>query len=136
MSIGGSLPKQHHIEPMRMPPINREQRWYSVQVVSLRVGDIVVASTEEGNSKVINTINGCKGCIFDSGMTDTYLPSSISKAFGAAVWEWTNGLTDFSNKSRKKLYIFTRKWNRTHCLPPVPIRCVTFVRTVHPSFVL
>jgi hypothetical protein len=70
------------------------------------VGDIVVASTETGNSKLIKAINGGKGCIFDSGTTDTYLPSSLSKAFGAAARDWTNGLTDFSNKLREKVYTF------------------------------
>jgi hypothetical protein len=103
LSLGGSLPTQHHQQAMRTTPITREHGWYSVQLVSLLVGDIVVAA-EDTHPSLLKYLNGAKGCILDSGTTDTYLPSSIAKTLGAAVRKWTGGLTDFSNRLRRKDY--------------------------------
>jgi hypothetical protein len=105
LSLGGTMPTQHHIQPMRMTPITRENGWYSVQVVTLLVGDTVVASSDTGLS-LLKAVNAGKGCLLDSGTTDTYLPASLAKAFGKAALAWTNGLTDFSSKARKKAYSF------------------------------
>jgi len=90
LSLGGSLPTQHHFQPMRMTPTTREHGWYSVQVVTLLVGDIVVASSDTGLS-LLKAVNSGKGCLLDSGTTDTYLPASLAKAFGKAALAWTNG---------------------------------------------
>jgi hypothetical protein len=43
LSLGGrSLHVQHHQQAMRTTPITREHGWYSVQLVSLLMGDLVV----------------------------------------------------------------------------------------------
>jgi hypothetical protein len=49
-------------------------------MVNVQVGDIVIASEEDGDAKALVALDGSKGCNFDSGTTDTYLPSSLEKA--------------------------------------------------------
>jgi len=105
MSLGGSLPTQHHLEPMKMTPISREHGWYSVEIVMLLVGDIQVTSVEK-HPHLLESINSGKGCILDSGTTDTFLPEYLAKAVGEAVLIYTDGLTDFSRHSRVKSYSF------------------------------
>ena len=108
MSVGGSLPKKHHLQPMQMTPITREHGWYSVEVDAIYVGDIMVADKNTKKGSLMKAVNSGKGCILDSGTTDTYLPSSLSKAFEAAVHNWTGGLTDFSRRLRVKIYTFAQ----------------------------
>ena len=105
LSLGGSMPTQHHLEPMKMTPITREHGWYSVEITQLLVGDIELISSENHLS-LLQTINAGKGCILDSGTTDTYLPANLANTFGDAAMLWTDGLTDFSDHSRQKKYSF------------------------------
>jgi hypothetical protein len=117
LSLGGTLPKQYHLEPMRLTPITKEHGWYSLQVLEVRVGHIVVASEEEydggaGNvqnsktSTILESLNAGKGTILDSGTTDTYLPISIQKVFINAAREVTGGKTDFSDKKRTQMFSY------------------------------
>lgn len=106
LSLGGSMPLNHHLEKMRMTPITREHGWYSVEIVKVLVGNIEVVSLEK-HVTLLQTINAGKGCILDSGTTDTYLPAGLSKKFGKAAMLWTDGLTDFSHKARQKSYSFS-----------------------------
>jgi hypothetical protein len=105
LSLGGSMPTQHHHEAMRMTPITREHGWYSVEITRILVGAIEVTSSETHVS-LLKTVNSGKGCILDSGTTDTYLPASLAKKFGKAAMLWTDGLTDFSERSQQKKYSF------------------------------
>lgn len=105
LSLGGSMPAQFHMEPMKMTPITREHGWYSVEVTQLLVGDIEVTSPESRVS-LLHSINAGKGCILDSGTTDTYLPSKLAKSFGKAAMITTDGLTDFSDGVRRRSYSF------------------------------
>lgn len=105
LSLGGSMPSEYHLEPMRMTPMTREHGWYSVEVLQLVVGGIEVTSLERHVS-LLKTINAGKGCILDSGTTDTYLPATLRKDFGKAAMLWTDGLTDFSDRSRQNSYTF------------------------------
>lgn len=106
LSLGGTLPTQHHLEPMIMTEISREDGLYSIEMVALEVGDIIVTSTENKASLLRRINNGKHGCLFDSGTTDTHLPSSLSDAIGEAAMEWSDGLTDFSNAMRNKAFSF------------------------------
>ncbi|KAL3904757.1 MAG: hypothetical protein SGARI_004776, partial [Bacillariaceae sp.] len=104
MALGGMTSKHHH-EPMKMTPITREHGYYSIEVVSVSVGDTVVVS-ESVEKDLLDDINGGKGCIFDSGTTDSFFLASLQPAFSKAALEHTNGLTDFSSKMRRHLYSF------------------------------
>lgn len=106
LSLGGTLPTEHHLEQMKMTRISREHGLYSIEMVALEVGEIVVTSTEKKTSLLRRINNGKHGCLFDSGTTDTHLPADLSEAMGKAVMEWTNGLTDFSDAMRNKAYSF------------------------------
>jgi hypothetical protein len=107
LSLGGALsPSVHHYESMKMTPITREHGYYSVEVVSLKIGDSVIVD-KDTESNLLDDMNGGKGCIFDSGTTDSFFPSSLRKVVGTAVMEYTNGLTDFSTKLRRSLYSFS-----------------------------
>jgi Xylanase inhibitor N-terminal len=105
LSLGGSMPTKHHREPMKMTPITRDHGWYSVEVVMLMVGGIEVTSVDNRPS-LLDAINSGKGCILDSGTTDTYLPGKLAKAFGGAASAYTDGLTDFSAQFRINRYTF------------------------------
>jgi hypothetical protein len=105
ITLGGSLPTKHHLEPMQITPITREHGWYSVEIVMLVVGDVEVASVEK-NPYLLKSINAGKGCILDSGTTDTYLPEILAKPIGEAVMAYTDGLTDFSEQERVKTFTF------------------------------
>lgn len=104
ISLGGSMPQEYHKENMQITPITHEHGWYSVQVMNVFVGEIEVGAKFPS---LLKKINAGKGCILDSGTTDTYLPSSMAKEFGAAARTWTGGLTDFSEASRHNEYTFT-----------------------------
>ncbi len=105
LSLGGSMPTQFHHEPMKMTPLTREHGWYSVEVTHFLVGDIEVTSSAR-NLSVLKTINAGKGCILDSGTTDTYLPAKLAKLLGEAALVATEGLTDFSDRTRQRSYSF------------------------------
>eukprot|EP00980_Cylindrotheca_fusiformis_P021684 scaffold8529_cov137-Cylindrotheca_fusiformis.AAC.14 len=106
LSLGGTLPTEHHLEQMQMTSISREHGLYSVEMVSLEVGSIVVTSSEK-KPKLLARINeGKSGCLFDSGTTDTHLPSSLSDHIGNAAMEWSGGLTDFSTAKRNQAISF------------------------------
>lgn len=105
LSLGGSMPRQYHREPMKMTPITREHGWYSVEVTQLLVGGIEVTSSEN-NLSLLQSINSGKGCILDSGTTDTYLPAKLAKRFAKAAMAATNGLTNFSDQLRQRSYSF------------------------------
>jgi hypothetical protein len=107
LSLGGTLPPDiHHHQPMKMTPITHHHGLYSVEVTSLLIGDIVVVNEESANKYLLDDINGGRGCIFDSGTTDSFFPSSLRKLVGSAGLEHTNGLTDFSDKLRERTYTF------------------------------
>ena len=111
LSLGGTLPTQHHLEPMQVTPMTGEHGWYSVHIVSVQVGDIVIASEEDGDaqhSKALAALNGGKGCILDSGTTDTYFPSSLKKAFIEAMATASGGVPDANDKKRSQLYTLTQ----------------------------
>jgi hypothetical protein len=106
LSLGGTFPDPtYHRDTMIMTPITREHGYYSVEVVSLSVGDTLVISMDL-NSDLLDDMNGGKGCIFDSGTTDSFFPSSLRKVIGAAVMEQTLKLTDFSATMRRDVYSF------------------------------
>jgi hypothetical protein len=109
LSMGGMLPTQHHLEPMQVTPMTREHGWYSVHIVSVQVGDIVIASDDDGDAqhfKALAALNIGKGCILDSGTTDTYLPLVVKKAFIKAAALASGGVSDFSDRNRSKSYTF------------------------------
>jgi hypothetical protein len=111
LSMGGTLPTQHHLEPMQVTPMTRDHGWYSVHIVNVQVGDIVIASEEDGDaqhSKALAALNSGKGCILDSGTTDTYLPSFLKKAFVRAMATASGGVSDLSDKKRSQLYTFQK----------------------------
>jgi hypothetical protein len=81
--------------------------WYSVHIVNVQVGDIVIASEEDGDaqhSKALAALSGGKGCILDSGTTDMYFPSSLKKAFIHAMATASGGVSDLNDKKRSQLY--------------------------------
>ena len=105
LSLGGSLPTHYHVEPMRTTPVTREHGWYSVEVVMLLVGGLPITSVER-HPRLLKSLNGGKGCILDSGTTDTFLPQELAGAVGEAVLAYTDGLTDFSDRLRVKSFTF------------------------------
>jgi hypothetical protein len=107
LSLGGTLsPSRFHYQTMQLTPITRSHGYYSVEVTSLSIGNKIVVDSET-KSHLLADINGGKGCILDSGTTDSFFPKSLNKVVGAAVVDHTNGLTDFSAKFRRHVYTFT-----------------------------
>jgi hypothetical protein len=107
LSLGGTLPAHtHHTDTMTMTPITREHGYYSVEVVSLSIGDTLVISADI-NGDLLEDMNSGKGCIFDSGTTDSFFPSSIRKVVSAVVMEQTRMLTDFSPAMRRHVYTYS-----------------------------
>jgi Xylanase inhibitor N-terminal/Membrane bound O-acyl transferase family len=106
LSLGGTFPSpdQPH-STMTMTPITREHGYYSVKVVSLSIGEKLVIGKDH-YSDLLDDMNGGKGCIFDSGTTDSFFPSSLRKVVGAAVKEYSRSLTDFSGTMRRHTYSF------------------------------
>lgn len=106
LSLGGTLtPKDFHLEAMQSTPISRDHGYYSVQVTSVAIGETEILNSEHPKHRhLLQDMNAGKGCILDSGTTDTFLPSSLADVMRAAVREHTNGLVDFTSKSRRKLY--------------------------------
>lgn len=118
LSMGGTLPTQHHLEPMQVTPITQFHGWYSVQIVSVRVGDIVIASEEDGDAqhgKALAALNSGKGAILDSGTTDTYLPSFIKKAYIHAMATASGGVSDVNDKNQAHRYTL----NQFQMLPEI-----------------
>jgi len=115
LSLGGSLdPNHYHGAPMKTTPIvdrHRERGYYSVSVVRLLVGGITIAdsTTKPG---LLERVNSGKGCILDSGTTDSYFPAGLAKAFRKAAAEHaqrngnSNNASDnvFSERLRRKHY--------------------------------
>eukprot|EP00934_Nitzschia_sp_Nitz4_P007806 Nitzschia sp. Nitz4//scaffold11_size288233//225650//226696//NITZ4_000805-RA/size288233-processed-gene-0.183-mRNA-1//1//CDS//3329534167//7796//frame0 len=105
LSLGGPMPSEYHKEPMRMAPISRDHGWYSLHVTKVLVGDIVVTA-EDVHVNILDNINDGKGCILDSGTTDTYLPKSLARKISKAAIAWSDGLVDFSDRTRNRRYTF------------------------------
>eukprot|EP00531_Pseudo-nitzschia_arenysensis_P012509 CAMPEP_0116117802 /NCGR_PEP_ID=MMETSP0329-20121206/1767_1 /TAXON_ID=697910 /ORGANISM="Pseudo-nitzschia arenysensis, Strain B593" /LENGTH=389 /DNA_ID=CAMNT_0003611391 /DNA_START=576 /DNA_END=1743 /DNA_ORIENTATION=+ len=125
LSLGGSLnPSIYHQQMMKTTPItHRDQHgYYSVQVTKLLVGDtIVLTDNDDTKPRLLKDMNAGKGCILDSGTTDSFFPSSLYKpvrkavvAYGMAqegIHEGTTKITLdeddlFSSKLRHKDYTF------------------------------
>jgi hypothetical protein len=70
--------------------------WFAVELVDISLQDQRTSekSSLEGD---VTDYNGGKGCIIDSGTTDTYLPQSLSKKF-AAMFKQISGV-DYSSKN-------------------------------------
>jgi hypothetical protein len=105
LSLGGTMPTQHHQESMQYTPISREHGLYTVQVVAVKVGNLTLTNSETRPS-LLHKINDGKGCLFDSGTTDTHLPADFSDLLGQFVVEYTNGLMDFSSSMRTKAFTY------------------------------
>ena len=75
-----------HLEPMQFTPLVNHQGWYTIQVISVHVGDVLITS----DPKILFGFNSGKGTIIDSGTTDTYLPRSASGAV-MGVWKVAAG---------------------------------------------
>ena len=121
LSLGGTLPKaDYHYQPMQMTPLTREHGYYSVEVVRLSLyGDTIVAApgkygnnvrrrtSDIDNLRLLRDMHAGKGCIFDSGTTDSYFPESLAKIVQKTVMEYTNGGCDFtSSKTRRRVYSY------------------------------
>lgn len=105
LSLGGMLPMQHHVEEMQFTPISREHGLYAIEVVAISVGNITIMDAETRPS-LLKRINDGKGCILDSGTTDTHLPADYSTIFEKTALKLTNGLTDFSSAMRTRVYSY------------------------------
>lgn len=122
-SLGGSLdPHNYHLDEMKTTPItHRDQHgYYSVEVIKLVVGDNIVVTDAETKPRLLKDLNAGKGCILDSGTTDSYFPVSLSRAVRKAVvaYGMNIGLTEqkiilddddadlFSSKLRHKEYTY------------------------------
>lgn len=113
LSLGGAFNNarhevHHHHDQnlgMRMTPVTREHGYYSVEVIRLVVGNEAVVSTET-YPDLLQDMNAGKGCILDSGTTDTFLPSSLREVVGNAVSDYTNNLVDFSSDTRRRAFSF------------------------------
>jgi hypothetical protein len=130
LTLGGtpsSTSTTNSLSPMKMTPItNQDHGYYSVEVIRILIGDTIIASTTsttDSDSDTTNTnrnrnrngirnhilddINSGKGCIFDSGTTDTFFPSSLEKIIRKTVMNNTTDNMDyFSNKFRRHMYTF------------------------------
>lgn len=85
LTLGG-LNKQLNLGNMEYVKLLKQSGWFTVRLLEV----MLVSTKGSGNSSSIITrkvnanhqqYNTGKGCIIDSGTTDTYLPSSISKSF-------------------------------------------------------
>ena len=107
LNVGGSLSPSYHVEPMISTPISREHGLYSIEVIQIQVGTIVIANEHDTNTDALRVVNGGKGCILDSGTTDTYMPLALAKALQKAALEESSGVSDLSGKRRTKGYSHT-----------------------------
>ncbi|KAG7366200.1 aspartic peptidase domain containing protein [Nitzschia inconspicua] len=106
LSLGGSLPvPTQYMGGMTTTPITHEHGYYSVEVVSLSIGEKIIIS-KDLYSDLLDDMNSGKGCIFDSGTTDSFFPSSLRKVVGDAVMAYSSSLTDFSTTMRRHTYTF------------------------------
>ena len=69
----------------------------------LQMNRATVVTSSDTHSHLLQAMNAGKGCILDSGTTDTYLPVGLAKKFGKAAMLWTDGLTDFSVQTPKPM---------------------------------
>ena len=99
LSLGGtpfSFPQNYHRERMQFIPskdndtTSAENIWYNIEIKEIYLGNIQIS-----NKSILKIVNADKGCIIDSGTSDTYLPSAISFAFKGA-WFLVTGF-EFSN---------------------------------------
>ena len=88
MSLGGKLDSMYATTTaMKTTPVtNRhEHGYYSVEVISLVVGDAMVVTNATHKPRLLKDMNAGNGCILDSGTTDSYFPASLSRAIRKAV---------------------------------------------------
>ena len=100
MSIGGtslSYPNNRHLEPMHFVPINKGHGWYSIEILSVHLGGILL--TDE---VTIAAFNDNKGTIIDTGTTDTFLPNVLRQKY-ASAWEQLTG-KKYSNEAESYDY--------------------------------
>jgi len=104
-ALGGSMPVKYHLEEMKTTPITKEHGWYSVEVTEIWVGGIRVVS-EDLDLAMLKRVNAGKGCILDSGTTDTYLPSKLQEPVGEAAMRHSGGMLDFTDETRVRNFSF------------------------------
>ena len=91
LSLGGSLDphKFHHSQGMKRTPISKhEHGYYSVEVIRLVVGNNTIVTDINTKPRLLREINAGKGCILDSGTTDSYFPESLLRPIRRAVLEY------------------------------------------------
>ena len=127
MSLGGTLDSEnYHLRPMVTTPVTRqlEHGLYSVEVIRLLVGKnggnektgATIVTDSETRPKLLRDMNSGRGCILDSGTTDSYFPASLSRAVRKAVVDYGYSISSgsagdtaedrdlFSNKWRHRMY--------------------------------
>ncbi|VEU33798.1 unnamed protein product [Pseudo-nitzschia multistriata] len=128
MSLGGTLdPKKYHFRPIVTTPLTRQQDhgYYSVEVIRLLVGrnggsdpsgeESIVITDSETRPKLLRDMNAGKGCILDSGTTDSYFPSSLARVVRKAVIDYASSSNLHDNDSgngynAENVDLFSNKW--------------------------
>ena len=101
MSLGGTLDqKKYHTEPMAMTPVTRqhEHGYYSVEVIRLIVGDTIITDIDT-RSHLLKDMNSGKGCILDSGTTDSFFPASLARVVRKVVMEYSSNNNNNKNNA-------------------------------------
>ena len=109
LSLGGSLdPEAYHLDGnggMKTTPLTKqhEHGYYSAEAIRLVVGGenhddngsdsgnhqrAIVVTDATTRPKLLRDMNSGKGCILDSGTTDSYFPSTLSRAVRVAVIDY------------------------------------------------
>ena len=85
LTLGGVDERLNH-SPMQFVKLLKPQGWFTVRLLEVamikgRIDDNVTILSPKRIDTPIETYGRGKGCIVDSGTTDSYLPSSIAKQF-------------------------------------------------------
>uniref|UniRef100_A0A7S4AET9 Peptidase A1 domain-containing protein n=1 Tax=Pseudo-nitzschia australis TaxID=44445 RepID=A0A7S4AET9_9STRA len=126
MSLGGTLDsKNYHLRPMVTTPVTRqhEHGYYSVDVIRLLVGKhggnanqetrTTIVTDSDTRPKLLRDMNSGRGCILDSGTTDSYFPASLAKAMRKAVIDYgysARSSTTTSSDTAEDFDLFSNKW--------------------------
>jgi hypothetical protein len=96
---------------MKTTPVTKqnEHGYYSVEVIRLVVGGTIVVTDADTTPRLLRDMNSGKGCILDSGTTDSYFPASLARSIRRAVIEYgktkSMGGGDHTDHSRNHIQL-------------------------------
>lgn len=114
LSLGGSglarkdSTAQQHLEQMRFTTfVQQDHGLYSLQVSSVRVGDICITCRDEAATKpeqmdrqaLLRAFRANKKVLLDTGTTDTFFPKGAKRLFSAA-WTALSGISKMQETRR------------------------------------